>query len=68
VVDAVGAGDSFNSGFLHAWLRGWTIERALAHGNLTGAWSTSAAGGVSAFRDAKMLRELKAAWNHLQER
>jgi sugar/nucleoside kinase (ribokinase family) len=68
VVDAVGAGDSFNAGFLHAWLRGWTIEEALAHGNLTGAWSTTAAGGTSAFRDAQMLSELESAWNHALER
>ena len=57
VVDAVGAGDSFNAGFLHAWLRGWPIERALALGNLTGALSVSASGGTAAFRDKKNLQE-----------
>jgi sugar/nucleoside kinase (ribokinase family) len=68
VVDAVGAGDSFNAGFLHAWLRGQPIEQALAHGNLTGAWSTRAAGGTSAFRDPHSRHELEAAWNHVRER
>jgi sugar/nucleoside kinase (ribokinase family) len=63
VVDAVGAGDSFNAGFLHAWLRGESIEQALAHGNFIGSWSTTAAGGTSAFRDSQMLRDLELAWN-----
>jgi sugar/nucleoside kinase (ribokinase family) len=67
VVDAVGAGDSFNAGFLHAWLRGSTIEQALAHGNFTGAWSTTAAGGTSAFSDSQMLCKLESAWQHMQE-
>jgi sugar/nucleoside kinase (ribokinase family) len=60
-VDAVGAGDSFNAGFLHAWLRGESIEQALACGNLNGAWSTTASGGTSAFRDPHSLRDLQAA-------
>jgi sugar/nucleoside kinase (ribokinase family) len=60
VVDAIGAGDSFNAGFLHAWLRG--IERALAFANLTGAWSTTACGGASAFREPQSLAALTAAW------
>jgi len=50
-VDAVGAGDSFNAGFLHGWVRGWSLDRCLHFGNLTGAFSTTAAGGVEAFRD-----------------
>ena len=62
VVDAVGAGDSFNAGFLHAWTRGWPIEQSLAYGNLTGAWSTTASGGTSAFREKHSLRALEDAW------
>jgi sugar/nucleoside kinase (ribokinase family) len=60
VVDAVGAGDSFNAGFLHAWMRGWPIEKALACGNLAGAWSTTASGGTTAFRDPDSLRALQS--------
>jgi sugar/nucleoside kinase (ribokinase family) len=66
VVDAVGAGDSFNAGFLHAWLRGWPVEQALAYGNLTGAWSTTASGGTSAFRCRSSLDALIAAWTTSQ--
>lgn len=62
VVDAVGAGDSFNAGFLHAWIRGWPVEKALAYGNLTGAWSTTASGGTSAFRSSQDLRAMLSAW------
>jgi sugar/nucleoside kinase (ribokinase family) len=66
VVDAVGAGDSFNAGFLHAWLRGWSIEQALACGNLAGAWSTTAAGGTSAFRVPHSLRAFEAALGQIR--
>jgi sugar/nucleoside kinase (ribokinase family) len=62
VVDAVGAGDSFNAGFLHAWTRGWSVEQSLAYGNLAGAWSTTASGGTSAFREKRSLRALEEAW------
>jgi sugar/nucleoside kinase (ribokinase family) len=62
VVDAVGAGDSFNAGFLHGWTRGWPLEKSLAYGNLAGAWSTTASGGTQAFRDKDSLRALEDAW------
>lgn len=61
IVDAVGAGDSFNAGFLHAWIRGWEIDRALAFGNLAGAMSTSMSGGTAAFRDPASLQALRSA-------
>jgi len=63
IVDAIGAGDSFNAGFLHAWTLGWPVERALAFGNLAGSWSTSSHGGTSAFRAPELLREFEAAWD-----
>jgi sugar/nucleoside kinase (ribokinase family) len=50
-VDTVGAGDSFNAGFLHQFIRGKTLEECLEFANLTGAYSTTASGGVEAFRD-----------------
>jgi sugar/nucleoside kinase (ribokinase family) len=60
-IDAVGAGDSFNAGFLHAWLHGESIEQCLAMGNLVGAYSTTAAGGVSAFRNVEGMRKFMKA-------
>jgi sugar/nucleoside kinase (ribokinase family) len=52
-VDAVGAGDSFDAGFLSAYLRGADIPTCLATGNAAGAFSTTRAGGTEAFRDAE---------------
>jgi sugar/nucleoside kinase (ribokinase family) len=60
VIDAVGAGDSFNAGFLHGYVRGWPIERCLRYGNLAGAYSTTAIGGVAAFQDRKAMQEFLA--------
>jgi sugar/nucleoside kinase (ribokinase family) len=50
-VDAVGAGDSFDAGFLHEYVRGGDLPACLAAGNLAGALSTTRAGGIEAFRD-----------------
>jgi sugar/nucleoside kinase (ribokinase family) len=51
-VDPVGAGDSFDAGFLHAFVQGADIHECLASGNLAGALSVTRAGGTEAFRDA----------------
>jgi len=51
-VDPVGAGDSFDAGFVHQFIRGARIEDCLKFANITGALSTTRAGGTEAFRDA----------------
>ena len=51
-VDPVGAGDSFDAGFLHQYVRGANLPTCLATGNLAGALSTTRPGGTEAFRDA----------------
>jgi len=48
VVDTVGAGDSFDAGFLCGWLNGWSLERTLALAAACGSLTTRAAGGTSA--------------------
>ncbi len=57
VVDPIGAGDSFDAGFLHQFLRGADLATCLAYGNLCGAFSTTACGGTEAFRDAARMQE-----------
>jgi sugar/nucleoside kinase (ribokinase family) len=50
-VDAIGAGDSFNAGFLAGWLRGLDAETCARAGNVAGALSTLRPGGTEAFCD-----------------
>jgi sugar/nucleoside kinase (ribokinase family) len=45
-IDTTGAGDSFNAGFLRAWLDGADLTESLTYGAACGALSTRALGGV----------------------
>ncbi len=49
VVDAIGAGDSFNAGFIFKFINDFPLEECQDFGNLTGAINTTAAGGTTAF-------------------
>jgi len=49
VVDAIGAGDSFNSGFIHQFTRQKPLPECIEFAALTGAINTTAAGGTAAF-------------------
>jgi len=49
--DPVGAGDSFDAGFLSQFVQGKDLATCLQWGNLAGAFSTTMAGGTEAFRD-----------------
>ena len=51
VIDSVGAGDSFDAGFLHQWIRKAPLETCVAFGNLTGGLSVTRPGGIEAFTD-----------------
>jgi sugar/nucleoside kinase (ribokinase family) len=48
VVDTVGAGDSFDAGYLYGHLNGWGLKKSLALAAVCGSLSTRAAGGVAA--------------------
>jgi sugar/nucleoside kinase (ribokinase family) len=56
-VDTIGAGDSFNAGFLFGWLKGWTPEQCAYAGNVTGALSTQRVGGTEAFRESELVKD-----------
>jgi sugar/nucleoside kinase (ribokinase family) len=47
VIDTTGAGDSFNAGFLHTWLRGETVSSCLRFATACGALSTRGLGGTA---------------------
>jgi len=62
-VDAIGAGDSFNAGFIQKYISGAPLEECLRKGNLMGALNTTAAGGSGAFYDLNTISEnIKKFW------
>jgi sugar/nucleoside kinase (ribokinase family) len=54
-VDDIGAGDSFDAGFVRQFLTGAKLEDCLAFANVAGAYSTTKEGGTEAFRDRPAL-------------
>ena len=47
VIDTVGAGDSFDAGFMYGYLNNWQIEKTLRLACVCGALSTQQAGGTN---------------------
>ena len=62
-VDTVGAGDSFNAGFLHKFMLRANVEDCLVYGNAVAALSTTRSGGTEAFRDRQHLEAFLQAAN-----
>lgn len=60
-VDTIGAGDSFNAGFLKAYLQGLPLEECAAAGNASAALSTLRPGGTEAFRDGDLVHSFLQA-------
>lgn len=56
-VDAVGAGDSFDAGFIFKWLQGGDLNQCLHYGNMCGALSVTKAGGTAAFQSRKQIAQ-----------
>ena len=62
--DSIGAGDSFDAGFLHQFIRGAPLETCLAFANVAGALSVTRSGGTAAFKDTAHRTEFLAQhWN-----
>jgi sugar/nucleoside kinase (ribokinase family) len=57
-VDTIGAGDSFNAGFLSCLLRGLSVEQCAQGGNTAAALSTLRSGGTEAFCEPSLLNQL----------
>lgn len=54
-LDTTGAGDCFDAGFLHSWLKGEPAERCLSSATICGALSTLALGGIEGFPEPETL-------------
>jgi sugar/nucleoside kinase (ribokinase family) len=58
VVDCIGAGDSFNSGFIARLAAGDALDVCQQYGNMTGAVNTTAAGGTTAFTSREEVEKI----------
>jgi sugar/nucleoside kinase (ribokinase family) len=47
VLDTVGAGDTFDAGFIYGFLQSWPLDRCLRLGIVCGSLSTRMAGGIT---------------------
>ena len=57
-IDAIGAGDSFDAGFIFKFIQKRPLEECLQFGNLTGAINTTEAGGTTAFESIDKIKEI----------
>jgi len=58
VVDCIGAGDSFNAGFLSEYVKKSSLKKCMETGALMGAINTTQAGGTAAFEDYDTVRSV----------
>lgn len=58
VVDCIGAGDSFNAGFIMDYINNKPFKKCLETGSLIGAINTTRAGGTGAFENTALIREI----------
>jgi ribokinase len=63
IADDVGAGDTFDAGFIYSFLRGRSLEDCLAFANIAAAYSVTKEGGTEAFRDrTELLGFMRRQW------
>src|SRR5690606_22587722 len=58
VKDAIGAGDSFNAGFIKQFIQKKPLKESLEFAALTGAINTTAAGGTNAFKSLESVKKV----------
>jgi sugar/nucleoside kinase (ribokinase family) len=58
VVDCVGAGDSFDAGFIRDFIQDLPLKKCLETGALAGAINTTRPGGTTAFANLKTIRDI----------
>ena len=64
LIDDIGAGDTFDSGFIHSYLLGAKMEDCLAFANIVAAYSVTKEGGTEAFRDRNALFDfIRQQWS-----
>lgn len=57
--DAIGAGDSFNAGFIQKYIQGAPLNECLLNANLMGSLSTTQSGGTAAFISQEVIEAKK---------
>ncbi len=66
VVDSIGAGDSFNAGFIHSFLHGKPLQKCLEFAALAGAINTTREGGTGAFENIDTVRTIaRSSFNYI---
>lgn len=58
VEDCIGAGDSFDAGFISCFIKGKSPEICLEFANLTGAVNTTKPGGTTAFESLSQFKQI----------
>jgi sugar/nucleoside kinase (ribokinase family) len=58
VADSIGAGDSFDAGFIHQFIQGKNMKQCLEFAALTGAINTTRPGGTTAFKNLEQVKAI----------
>ena len=65
-VDDIGAGDTFNAGFIHLYIAEAKLEDCLAFANIAAAYSVTKEGGTEAFRNRSgLISFIRQQWSSM---